>query len=231
MDRDSLKRSLELVRMLAAKMAKRLPSFLDIEDLVSSGNLGLARALKTFDPSKGVPFGAYATLKIRGAMLEDLRVRDPLTRDQRKDMSKVSAYLDFCRREILPDPTPEEISEATGLGVDRVEFLRRYPGKPLYLQDYVTPEGDLSLEEKFSDQKCPEEGIERLEKTRIARGVLERLPPSDKKVLTEYFLEGLRYREMGASRGVTETRAYQMVKSSLKKARRMADRIYWDYKE
>ena len=79
---------LELVRRLALGLARRLPRHIDLDELVSLGNLGVVEARTRYDASRGIPFGAFAATRIRGAMLDGLRSADPLTRDERLECKR-----------------------------------------------------------------------------------------------------------------------------------------------
>ena len=70
---DLLERGVDLVRRMAFRMARRLPSNIDVDDLVGAGMEGLVRAIDSFDPNKGIKFNIYAKVRIRGAILDELR--------------------------------------------------------------------------------------------------------------------------------------------------------------
>ncbi len=80
---DPLVDELTLVRQLAGALVRRLPPHIELDELIALGNLGLVEARRRFDASRGVPFAAFAALRIRGAMLDGLRAEDLISRDER----------------------------------------------------------------------------------------------------------------------------------------------------
>ena len=216
MQESELRDYLPLIDKIALKLYRGLPSWVELSDLKSAGNLGMVRAINTYDPRKGVPFGAYATLKIRGAMLEYVRSQGPLTRTQRARLADIREYLQGKD----PVPVATEISEATGIDLAMVEYLTGSPGVllpvPADLCDPSVNPSDLYLGKQFAE---------------CADAVLREMSESDRALLREYYLEDRIYEEIGEARGVTGSRAYQLVKASLARASKVADRLFVDLRE
>ncbi len=89
---------LEMVRRIAGAMARRLPSHIELDELVALGNLGLVEAYRRYDAARGVPFQAFAALRIRGAMLDGLRQDDPVTREERARLRSGEAETPSLQR-------------------------------------------------------------------------------------------------------------------------------------
>jgi len=227
-DRAGLNEGLRLVKKIALRMSRGLPSYLDKSELVAAGNEGLAKAIRTFDEAKGVPFGAYATLKIRGSILDSLRKKDPLTRDQRANKNILDEYVDAHIAKQGKAPQAEQAAKDTGIEVGQVTFLMSNPDSTLYIQDYVSSDGNLLLEDRLAEHAERRQAMCAMEMSHCVREILSRLPEPDRELLKKYYLEERPYREIGEQMGVTETRAYQKVRSSVKKAGRVASRLFWD---
>jgi RNA polymerase primary sigma factor len=201
---------------------------LDLSELVAIGNEGLLKAVRKFDPDQGVKFISYAVWWIRQAILSALArqgrtVRVPLNRTA--DLSRIIKASEILRQKLNREPSPEELSQLTGLSVDVVQSLAALNTSDVRLDAPMDPEGDRSLIERFVADEMPdteEEAMNRFLTDEIEQA-LGTLPPRDAKVLRLYFgLEGGRehtLEEIGSMLGVTRERVRQLRDRALKRLR------------
>jgi RNA polymerase primary sigma factor len=201
---------------------------LGLAELVCIGNEGLLKAVKKFDPDKGVKFISYAVWWIRQAILSALAnqgraVRVPLNRAS--DLAKIFRERERLKQEMGRDPSPQELSEATGLSPMIVESLQTLNAAEIRLDAPIGDSEDSQLMDRFITDEAivtEEEVEERLLTERIGRA-LETLQPRDAKVLRLYFgLEGGRehtLEEIGDILGVTRERIRQLRDRALKRLR------------
>jgi len=199
-----------------------------LSDLIQEGNVGLVTAARKFDPEQGVKFISYAVWWIRQAILSALAnqgraVRVPLNRAS--DLSKIFRERERLKQELRRDPTPQELSAATGLSPEIVESLQTLNAAEIRLDAPIGDTDDSQLMDRFiSDEAIvPEEEVEeRLLTERIGRA-LETLQPRDAKVLRLYFgLDGGRehtLEEIGVILGVTRERIRQLRDRALRRLR------------
>jgi len=199
-----------------------------LSDLIQEGNVGLVTAARKFDPDQGVKFISYAVWWIRQAILSALAnqgraVRVPLNRAS--DLAKIFRERERLKQELRRDPTPQELSEATGLSPEIVESLQTLNAAEIRLDAPIGDSEDSQLMERFiSDEAIvtEDEVEERLLSERIDRA-LDTLQPRDAKVLKLYFgLEGGRehtLEEIGDILGVTRERIRQLRDRALKRLR------------
>ncbi|MDP9349839.1 MAG: RNA polymerase sigma factor RpoD/SigA [Gemmatimonadota bacterium] len=199
-----------------------------LSDLIQEGNVGLVTAARKFDPEQGVKFISYAVWWIRQAILSALAnqgraVRVPLNRAS--DLAKIFRERERLKQELRRDPTPQELSEATGLSTEIVESLQTLNAAEIRLDAPIGDSEDSQLMERFiSDEAIvtEDEVEERLLSERIDRA-LDTLQPRDAKVLKLYFgLEGGRehtLEEIGDILGVTRERIRQLRDRALKRLR------------
>jgi RNA polymerase primary sigma factor len=199
-----------------------------LSDLIQEGNVGLVTAARKFDPDQGVKFISYAVWWIRQAILSALAnqgraVRVPLNRAS--DLAKIFRERERLKQELRRDPTPQELSEATGLSAEIVESLQTLNAAEIRLDSPIGDSEDSQLMERFiSDEAIvtEDEVEERLLSERIDRA-LDTLQPRDAKVLKLYFgLEGGRehtLEEIGDILGVTRERIRQLRDRALKRLR------------
>ena len=199
-----------------------------LADLIQEGNVGLVTAARKFDPDQGVKFISYAVWWIRQAILSSLAnqgraVRVPLNRAS--DLAKIFRERERLKQELGRDPSPQELSQATGLSPEIVESLQTLNAAEIRLDAPIGDTDDSQLMDRFITDEAivtEEEVEERLLTERIGRA-LETLQPRDAKVLKLYFgLEGGRehtLEEIGDILGVTRERIRQLRDRALKRLR------------
>src|SRR5437868_14134272 len=228
-DQDALqelvKRNLRFVISVAKKYQNR---GLPLIDLIGEGNVGLLTAARKFDPDQGVKFISYAVWWIRQAILASLArqgrtVRVPLNRTA--DLSKIVRTSEVLRQKLRREPTPEEVSQATGLSLEVVQSLAALNSGEVRLDAPLDPDGDRSLIERFVADEGPsaeDQAMDRFLAQEI-ENALATLPPRDAKVLRLYFgLDGGRehtLEEIGGMLGVTRERIRQLRDRALKRLR------------
>lgn len=228
-DQDALqelvRRNLRFVISVAKKYQNR---GLSLIDLIGEGNVGLMTAARKFDPDQGVKFISYAVWWIRQAILSSLArqgrtVRVPLNRTA--DLSRIIKASEILRQRLNREPTPEELSQLTGLSTEVVSSLAALNTGDVRLDAPMDPEGDRSLIERFVADELPDPEDEAMNKflNDEIDSALRTLPPRDAKVLKLYFgLEGGRehtLEEIGMLLGVTRERVRQLRDRALKRLR------------
>ncbi|MDH4131826.1 MAG: RNA polymerase sigma factor RpoD/SigA [Gemmatimonadota bacterium] len=220
-----VKRNLRFVISVAKKYQNR---GLPLTDLIGEGNVGLLTAARKFDPDQGVKFISYAVWWIRQAILASLArqgrtVRVPLNRTA--DLSRIVRTAEALRQELRREPTPEEISRATGLSLEVVQSLAALNTSDVRLDAPLDPEGDRSLIERFVAEDHADAEEQAMDKflTDEIEQALGTLPSRDAKVLRLYFgLDGGRehtLEEIGGMLGVTRERVRQLRDRALKRLR------------
>src|SRR5918911_155811 len=228
-DQDALqelvKRNLRFVISVAKKYQNR---GLPLIDLIGEGNVGLLTAARKFDPDQGVKFISYAVWWIRQAILSSLArqgrtVRVPLNRTA--DLSRVIKASALLRDKLGREPTPQELSQLTGISPEIVGALTSLNAADVRLDAAVGKDSDRALIERFAVEEMPSTEEQVLNKFRRAEleRALETLPPRDAKILRLYFgLEGDREHtldEIGKMLGVTRERVRQLRDRALKRLR------------
>lgn len=200
---------LSLVRHALGRLLAELPPAVDVENLEAAGTLGLVEAATHFDPARGVEFKAYAYHRIRGAMLDELRRNCPLPQDMLQRVAKMrKAY------EALPPPvTPEALSDATGLGYEEVlDGLAAI--RMTRMLSWETAGKALAL--RLDDpHDRPDSALERSEERRLVTGAIESLPERERLVVTLYYMEDLRLKEIGQVLKLSESRVSRLLTAAL----------------
>jgi RNA polymerase sigma factor FliA len=221
---------LPLVRNVAGRLAMTLPPHVDGEDLYSAGLGGLLKAVRQYNPTAGTAFETYARLRIRGAILDELRRMDWVPRSVHTKARKVHAVMQQIEQRKGRVATEQEMAKALKISVgeynDWLEEIR--PATFVCLDAAYNNEFDdgTSQYESLADhrQEDPVDGTFRREVSRLIADRLKQLPEMQRKVLALYYFEDLRLREIAEAFGLTESRicqihaqAIQSVKSYLQK--------------
>jgi RNA polymerase sigma factor for flagellar operon FliA len=209
-----------LIKYIASRLALRLPSHISLEDLISSGIIGLIDAVQKFDPSKNINFKTYAEFRIKGAMLDELRSLDWTPRSVRKKSHLIENAYAQLQRTLGRPAEAEEVAEL--LGMDLEEFYQ--------LQDETKIVSVVALEESrrsLAGQAgfLEHELLETLqdENTRdsflsvhfavlqeVMMQAIEALPDKEKLLISLYYYEELTMKEIGQVMGYTESRISQL---------------------
>ena len=211
-----------LVRMVAAKVAQGLPSMVDRDDLVSYGMFGLMETLETYDPARGVKFETFATPRVRGSIIDELRKLDPAPRSVRskiRDIEKVRTELQI---EFSREPTDDEIALSLGINV---HDLWKVQGQAHAATLASLDDGDgdhASISElTFDASSNPEDLFAVGEVADLVADAINAMPERYKTILVLYYLQDMTLAEIGEVLGVTESRVCQLqskVLSSLREA-------------
>lgn len=203
-----------LVKATARRLAQRLPSQIEVTDLISVGVLGLIDAAGRYRPSLGVPFDAFARRRVHGAMLDALRGMDWAPRSLRKVRRELDAAVARLRHELRREPTEAEIAQAMGLSEAEcgrtLEQLRILDvGAVRAIDDSAQPGGSV-LELCLDPGDGPELLLQRAELARLLARAIEDLPERERHVLAMYYQEEMTLAEIGAVIGVGESRVSQL---------------------
>ncbi|MGE3276362.1 MAG: sigma-70 family RNA polymerase sigma factor [Vicinamibacterales bacterium] len=203
-----------LVKTLAQRLAQRLPSQVEMNDLVSVGIMGLIDAASRYRASSGVPFEAFARRRVQGAMLDALRDLDWAPRSLRKLRRTIDSAVAQLRHELGREPAEAEIAGAMQMSADEydkaLDQVRSLEIGALRQLDATTPDGGSLLELCVDPDEGPEVHLQRTElKSHLAAAIGE-LPERERQVLALYYQEELTMAEIGAVIGVCESRVSQL---------------------
>lgn len=203
-----------MVRRTAAQMMARLPANVDIHDLVQAGLIGLLDAVSRFDVGQGTQFETFATQRVRGAMLDELRGGDWMPRSVRKSQKLIEAAMRALEQQLQRPPTESEIAAHLKMTLaDYQRFLHEAKGAQLvYLEEASGDDGEEGLLQR-SLSSTDSSPLDRLDDQQFRSALVERigqLPEREKLVMGLYYDEGMNLKEIGAVLGVTESRVSQL---------------------
>jgi RNA polymerase sigma factor for flagellar operon FliA len=208
------------VRFVAVKLARDLPSSTDLDDLISTGFIGLMDAAEKFDPSRGVKFETYAEFRIRGAILDDLRKQDWMSRTARDKINEMKAARENLESTNGVLPSQAEMSQQMRMPLAKFQEMMRDLGSLslVGLEDLQETSGTLESNDEWAN---PFREAMRKEIKVIVEGMLESISEQERMVLNFYYKRGLTLREVSTILSVSESRVSQIHTEAVKNLRKL----------
>jgi RNA polymerase sigma factor for flagellar operon FliA len=225
LDHDALIRQYSpLVRRLAHHMMVKLPASIQVDDLIQVGLIGLSEALTRFEASQGVQFETFATQRIRGAMIDELRENDWMSRGSRKSQKDIEVALRRLEHRLGRSPTETEIAAELGMDLaDYQSLLNKVRGTQLvYLEDMA---GGSEGEDGFLDRHMVDgdsDPMQMLRNQRLRQSLVDAikgLPEREQYIMSMYYEKDMNLKEIAAVLGVTESRVCQLHSQSIARLR------------
>jgi RNA polymerase sigma factor for flagellar operon FliA len=209
-----LKEHAPLVKRLAYQLRAKLPSSVEVDDLIQAGMIGLLDAVNRYEESHGAQFETYAVQRIRGAMLDELRSTDWLPRNLRQNMRKIEVAMSALQQKLGRMPTEIEVAKSMKMTLaDYQDLLSESSGHQLiYYEDYH----DDDEHDSFLDRFCadvsgdPLSGLLQDDFRDALIAAIDSLPAREKLLMGLYYEQELNLKEIGAVMGVSESRVCQL---------------------
>jgi len=200
-----------LVKRIAYHLLARLPASVQVYDLIQSGMIGLLEASNNFDHSKGASFETFAGIRIRGAMLDEIRRGDWTPRSVHKNSRMVSEAIKQLEANLGRDVTDIEVAEKLDISLNDYHHILSEvsSGKIIGIEDLGVGEDSLSTMEDVNNND-PYENIEKIVFKKSLSECISTLPEREALVLSLYYDEELNLREIGQVLDVSESRVSQI---------------------
>ena len=200
-----------LVKRIAYHLLARLPASVQVDDLIQSGMIGLLEASNNFDHTKGASFETFAGIRIRGAMLDEIRRGDWTPRSVHKNSRMVSEAIKMLEADLGRDVTDIEVAEKLDISLNDYHHILSEvsTGKIIGIEDLSVGEDSLSKLEDVNNND-PYESIEKIVFKKSLSECISTLPEREALVLSLYYDEELNLREIGQVLDVSESRVSQI---------------------
>ena len=207
-----------IVRFVAGRLAIHLGQHMDFDDLISYGIFGLIDAIDKFDMLKGVKFETYASLRIRGAIIDNIRNMDWVPRTLRQKNKKFEQTYAQLESELGREPTDQELAKKLGLSEDEARDMVRDSSvmSLVSLDDYLDQNFDAPIG-SGSPEDTPEGNMHKKELHKILTEAIEKLTEKERLVITLHYFEELTLREISKILKVSESRVSQIHSKSILK--------------
>ena len=201
------------VRLIARRIQERLPQHISLDDLVSTGVLGLIAAIDHFDPRLNVKLKTYAEYKIRGAILDSLREMDWVPRQKRRKARQIEAAVAAAEQRLQRTPTEEETAGELRVSIQQFrQWLAEVRGIGLERLRHATGDEARNIVETLpdKDENQPSQVVERRQLQTLLQQMMTRIPQVEQMVLRMYYQEGKTLREIAEIAHVHESRISQL---------------------
>ena len=206
---DVIAQHADLVRRIAHHLAARLPASVEIDDLIQAGMIGLLEASRSYDAEQGASFETYASIRIRGSMIDEIRRGDWVPRSVHRRARDAAAAVRQIEQATGRAASPQEV--AAHLEMPLPEYLRLLEdasrGQVLSLDSHVEDHGEVTI---HSGGMTPQQVLERSDFGRELAAAIGLLPEREQLVLSLYYEQELNLKEIGAVLGVSESRVCQI---------------------
>ena len=214
---------IQLIKKLAHQMKAKLPANIEVDDLVQAGMIGLLDAMNRYQDTQQAQFETYAVLRIKGAMLDELRSMDWLPRSVRQNMRKIETALNEMQQTIGRNPTEQEIANKLDLPLGEYQKLLADSSghQLLYFEDFHDEEEDDHFLDRFNSDSEDDPLKELLNsgfREALAEAI-EALPERENLVMGLYYEQELNLKEIGAVLDISESRVSQIHSQAIARIR------------
>ncbi|MBA5850673.1 FliA/WhiG family RNA polymerase sigma factor [Clostridium sp. cel8] len=210
-----VKRYIPLVKYIASRVIIGKTKYIEYEDLVSYGIVGLIDAINKFDKSRGMKFSTYASIRIKGSMIDELRKNSPISKGAVDKLNRYNRAVETLQKELGREPTTSEICEKLNISTKDIVEVENYINyiSVVSLENLIfSGEDDIPVMGIIEDDKSPspEKVLEEKEELEYLSKALKLLNEKDNLVLTLYYYEGLTLKKIGNILNVSESRVCQL---------------------
>src|SRR5579872_4944318 len=218
------------VCLIARRIHDRLPDYIALDDLISAGVIGLMAAIDNFDPTMGVQLNTYAERRIRGAIIDSLREMDWAPRETRKRSRLIESAIHRAKQRYGREPAEEEIAGELGITIAEYQSwlseVQSVELERLEFEPADAPGRNLLRFLSSGEDAWPSHVVERAELERILALAIERMPKSERTVLSLYYFEELNLREIGEVMGMHLSRIAQLRAQAILRLRSHLERVW-----
>ncbi|MGF1910324.1 RNA polymerase sigma factor FliA [Vibrio kasasachensis] len=209
-----------LVKRIAHHLLGRLPPSVQVEDLIQAGMIGLLEAQKNYDGSKGASFETYAGIRIRGAMLDDIRRGDWVPRSVHKHSREINQAIAILEGQFKRDPTDAEVANYVGMSLSQYHTVLTdiNCSRLVGIEDLGVSE-DVITSGGTDEENAPFQGVADEYFRNALVESIKSLPEREALVLSLYYDEELNLKEIGEVIGVSESRVSQILSQSMQRLR------------
>lgn len=210
-----VKEYIPLVKYIASRVIIGKSKYIEYEDLMSYGMIGLLDSLNKFDESREIKFSTYASIRIRGAMIDELRKNSPISKGAMDKLNRYNQAVETLQKTFLREPTDSEIAKSLNISLSEISEIEGYINylSVVSLEDLIFSDGDdmpLSSTIRDDSSPSPEKSLEEKEQLEYLDKAIKSLNEKDNLLLSLYYYERLTLKEIGKILEVSESRVCQL---------------------
>ena len=222
-----------LVKYIASRVMFGKNKYMEYEDLVSYGMIGLIDAINKFDNTKGMKFSSYASIRVKGSMIDELRKNRPISKGAMDKLNRYNKAIEELQGNLLREPTNNEISNYLGINMNEVAEIENYINyiSMVSLESVIfSDDEDVNLMGIIEDKNSPSPDfyLEDKEKLEVLSQAIELLKEKDRMILNLYYYEGLTLKEIGKVLEVSESRVCQLHSRAIRNLRECMKKLHYE---
>ncbi len=222
-----------LVKYIASRIIMGKTKYVEYEDLVSYGMIGLMDALNKFDESKGMKFSTYAAIRIKGSMIDELRKNSPISKGAMDKLNKYNEAVENLQNRFLREPNSQEVAKEMDISLSDLTKIENYINyiSIVSLESLMfNDDDDISLIGTIEDKKIigPEKSLEQSELIEYLGKAIDLLRDKDRLIITLYYYEKLTLKEIGKILEVSESRVCQLHSKAIINLRKALKKLKYE---
>lgn len=231
-----VRKYIPLVKYIASRVIIGKGKYIEYDDLLGYGMVGLMDAINKFDPSKGMKFSTYASIRIKGSMIDEIRRNSPISKGAMDKLNTYNDAVESLQKKLLREPTNDEIANQLGISISEVSDIENYINyiSQISLEDMLFSEDDeIELKGTIEDKNSPspERTLEEKEELEFLTKAIDSLNDKDRLVLSLYYYEGMTLKDIGKVLQVSESRVCQLHSRAILHVRKALKKLkYGDFK-
>ncbi|HAK42916.1 MAG TPA: FliA/WhiG family RNA polymerase sigma factor [Clostridium sp.] len=230
-----IKKNIPLVKYIASKIIIGKNKYVEYEDLISYGMIGLMDAINKYDNTKGMKFSTYAAIRINGSIIDEIRKNSPISKRAIDKLNRYNKVVEELQNELYREPKDTEVAKRMGISLKELTDIQGYVNYISMMSLETILFGDdeeMSLLNSIEDTKSPspQKSLEEKEMLEYLRMGLDNLKERDRLILNLYYFEKLTLRQVGEVLEVSESRVCQLHSRAILNLRKEIERLQYDIK-
>ena len=210
-----VKKYIPLVKYIASRVIIGKSKYIEYDDLLGYGMIGLMDAIGKYDASKGMKFSTYASIRIKGSMIDEIRRNSPISKGAMDKLNMYNEAIEILQNKLMREPSNEEIAKQLGISTAEVADIENNINyiSQTSLEDILFSEDDeMEIKSTIEDKNSPspEKTLEEKEELEFLTKAIETLKEKDRLILTLYYYERLTLKDIGKVLQVSESRVCQL---------------------
>ena len=208
---DLIREHATLVKKIAHHLVARLPSSVQVDDLIQAGMIGLLEASRKYEAAKGASFETYAGIRVRGSMMDEVRKGDWVPRSVHRNSRKISEAIKVIEDREGRDAQDDEVAAELGMTLDEYfSCLKDSNSGKLFSYEELSEQGEVGVDDYLVQGDSPAKDAQNEAFRRSLANEIDQLPEREKMVLSLYYEEELNLKEIGLVLSVSESRVSQI---------------------
>ncbi|HAR85725.1 MAG TPA: FliA/WhiG family RNA polymerase sigma factor [Clostridium sp.] len=230
-----IKKNIPLVKYIASKIIVGKNKYVEYEDLISYGMIGLMDAINKYDDTKGMKFSTYAAIRINGSIIDEIRKNSPISKRAIDKLNKYNKVVEELQNKLYREPKDIEVAERMEISLKELTDIQGYVNYISMMSLETILFGDdeeMSLINSIEDTKSPspQKSLEEKEMLEYLRRGLDNLKERDRLILNLYYFEKLTLKQIGSVLEVSESRVCQLHSRAILSLRKEIEKLQYDIK-